>query len=760
MSYQKVYMNQIYSSSIMRQVAQMWKNQLLCDAVIKTGNVHTKAHRLVLIAACPMLQDTENASVGSHLEVRLNSDISESSVKIFLQYLYEGYMMLTEENCRDVEKIAKMLHVDSITKCCTDFQKCLNAKMGYSSSQRLNFDLQDSADFRFVNTTDLQKMVPEGQQKRQNEMISGNPASKRPRFQSSSYVSHRPDDHLSMNDSYNSVRNSKEKEGIIDISEQSVELINIGPGARDSDGWPINTDLPPIRTSSSVSVANQQERETDVQIVNVQPARVDRASHQPSQQGSTSTFGRHQDPRSSTIVAGQSQVIPERPSIVPSHSPKSTRRPDESPQYMSSNIPQLSPLSSTSPKSVQKHRENADDHDRPFALGSAPTGSRSFSLPSSSTIHPVDVVKNTSLYESQKFTSDNTKQNSTTMETGNKRTSASPEPIIVKLEDDTTESGDIELYIQNPQNDSFSTDPGDPGGESQSELDPDMSNDGSMSMEPGPWQQQEGQTQDPANSFMKKTAVGNNNNCSKESSRRKANISGVEKLTTQVNILTKDMSKLCESSFSIQYMVEELVESSNTIEKLLINMTPGMDIDEEIEETGTNGTLGEGGTSRIPESSESDPVIAQKKSMSNTDKFFAMAADSAKTQAKSRRRDDFSDIPKSYRISKVALEEMKANSKNAGVFAGNVIKMLFPELFGPSNLRFKYSFFGGGILKKNELDRQRKSYMRRYVTAMYPGIFSEGDWKDIVNKVNEMLRRPAHTSRKNVKSEMEENNDN
>ncbi|XP_062587503.1 zinc finger and BTB domain-containing protein 5-like isoform X3 [Saccostrea cucullata] len=504
MSYQKVYMNQIYSSSIMRQVAQMWKNQLLCDAVIKTGNVHTKAHRLVLIAACPMLQDTENASVGSHLEVRLNSDISESSVKIFLQYLYEGYMMLTEENCRDVEKIAKMLHVDSITKCCTDFQKCLNAKMGYSSSQRLNFDLQDSADFRFVNTTDLQKMVPEGQQKRQNEMISGNPASKRPRFQSSSYVSHRPDDHLSMNDSYNSVRNSKEKEGIIDISEQSVELINIGPGARDSDGWPINTDLPPIRTSSSVSVANQQERETDVQIVNVQPARVDRASHQPSQQGSTSTFGRHQDPRSSTIVAGQSQVIPERPSIVPSHSPKSTRRPDESPQYMSSNIPQLSPLSSTSPKSVQKHRENADDHDRPFALGSAPTGSRSFSLPSSSTIHPVDVVKNTSLYESQKFTSDNTKQNSTTMETGNKRTSASPEPIIVKLEDDTTESGDIELYIQNPQNDSFSTDPGDPGGESQSELDPDMSNDGSMSMEPGPWQQQEGQTQGVHASSSKK----------------------------------------------------------------------------------------------------------------------------------------------------------------------------------------------------------------------------------------------------------------
>ena len=44
MNYQKVYMNQIYSSSIMRQVAQMWKNQLLCDAVIKTGNIQTKVN--------------------------------------------------------------------------------------------------------------------------------------------------------------------------------------------------------------------------------------------------------------------------------------------------------------------------------------------------------------------------------------------------------------------------------------------------------------------------------------------------------------------------------------------------------------------------------------------------------------------------------------------------------------------------------------------------------------------------------------------
>ncbi|XP_055995691.1 myoneurin-like isoform X6 [Ostrea edulis] len=505
MSYQKMYMNQIYSSSIMRQVALMWKNQLLCDAVIKTGNVQTKAHRLVLIAACPMLQDTDNASVGSHLEVRLNSDITETAVTTFLQYLYEGYMMLTEDNCRDVEKIAKLLHMDSITKCCTDFQKCMNIKMGYTSSQGLNFDLQDSIDFRFVNTTDLLKMVPENQLKRLNkEMNPVSPAYKRPRYQQSGHFSNhssqRPDDHLSMNDSYNisseriQARSQSQDEGVIDISENSVELVNIGPGARDTDGWPINTDLPPIRTSSSVSVTNQKETASDVQIVDVQPARIDRS--QP-QQCNIATYGRIQDSRSNSFIAGTSQAIPVD---VQSHSPSSARGTEESPQYISmssntvrENTPALSPLSSGSPNSNRKHR-GADEISRPFALGSAPTEHRSFSMLPASSIKAVDLVQNAHIYpETQKSIKDITYRNSND-EVKEKRTSASPEPIVVKLEEEDTESGKIEVYIQDPQNDSYSHDPGDPGGEGLVELDTDLSNDDSITMEPGPsWQPQEGQ---------------------------------------------------------------------------------------------------------------------------------------------------------------------------------------------------------------------------------------------------------------------------
>lgn len=42
MNYQKAYMNQIFSSSLMGQVAEMWRNQFLCDAIIRTGSTDTK----------------------------------------------------------------------------------------------------------------------------------------------------------------------------------------------------------------------------------------------------------------------------------------------------------------------------------------------------------------------------------------------------------------------------------------------------------------------------------------------------------------------------------------------------------------------------------------------------------------------------------------------------------------------------------------------------------------------------------------------
>ncbi|XP_034321447.2 zinc finger and BTB domain-containing protein 20 isoform X13 [Magallana gigas] len=257
MSYQKMYMNQIYSSSTMSYLTQMWKNQLLCDAVIKTGSINTKAHRLVLIAACPMLQHLENASLGSHLEVRMAADIKQSSVISFLRYLYEGFMTLTEENCRDIEKMGKLLQVESVVKCCSDFYKCLsdNTGMKMGSGPQMNF--QDSVEFRHVRTSDFQKLAQDMGIKR--SLDSASPSGKRPRVQ-------RVDDRTTMSQGYN---NSAD---VVEIIEDSLEVVHKEPALRDSEGWPKESELPPIRTSQSISVAStsQMSANSDIQIVNVE----------------------------------------------------------------------------------------------------------------------------------------------------------------------------------------------------------------------------------------------------------------------------------------------------------------------------------------------------------------------------------------------------------------------------------------------------------------------------------------------------------
>ena len=141
-----------------------------------------QAHRVILVAACPMLQSMEKSSIGSHLEVRLASDITTDSINTFLQYLYEGFMMLTEENCREVEKIARLLQVDSIIKCCADFTKCVSLKTGAGNfgGEQYRYTFHDMIEFRHVRSSELQKTVQDKMKRPAADFLrAGSP--KRPR---------------------------------------------------------------------------------------------------------------------------------------------------------------------------------------------------------------------------------------------------------------------------------------------------------------------------------------------------------------------------------------------------------------------------------------------------------------------------------------------------------------------------------------------------------------------------------------------------
>lgn len=232
-----------------------------------------------------MLQSMNDATSGSHLEVRLAADIKQESINTFLQYLYEGFMMLTEENVQDVEKVARLLQVDGVIKCCADFHKCIQRKTGTSSSQ-YKYTFNDLVEFRHVRVSDLQRTMHERMTKRSSEMSRpASPGSKRPRM----HHQGGPDDTISMSRGYYSgggggggppdpwdrvpqlgsgmSRTGRPAEpGVIEIMEESIELVQTDPP--DKGGRGTRPD-PKSAKSVSISVASQLNSNTDLRVVNV-----------------------------------------------------------------------------------------------------------------------------------------------------------------------------------------------------------------------------------------------------------------------------------------------------------------------------------------------------------------------------------------------------------------------------------------------------------------------------------------------------------
>lgn len=104
--------------------------------------------------------------------------------------------------------------------------------------------------------------------------------------------------------------------------------------------------------------------------------------------------------------------------------------------------------------------------------------------------------------------------------------------------------------------------------------------------------------------------------------------------------------------------------------------------------------------------------------------------------------DNIENIPEKYCIPDEELTEMNRECKSAGNFGGHLVKLLFPELFGPNNLKFFYNWNGGGKLMKKELDQTRKMVIRKYVTHFHPSVRAPEAWRNqVVPKINELLRR-------------------
>ena len=107
--------------------------------------------------------------------------------------------------------------------------------------------------------------------------------------------------------------------------------------------------------------------------------------------------------------------------------------------------------------------------------------------------------------------------------------------------------------------------------------------------------------------------------------------------------------------------------------------------------------------------------------------------------------DDFSDIPVPHRLTVDDLQKMKAHSTSVNTFATRVLVRLYPELFLEDKLRRKYNYYGFRN-QKQELDRQRKTYLQRYILYMHPEVREEKAYQEkVVNAINEFLRDRSMT---------------
>lgn len=219
-----------------------------------------------------MLKSMESASVGSHLEIRLASDIKEESINTFLQYLYEGCMVLTEDNYKDIEKIGRILQVDSVIKCCSDFYKCLN------SSSQYKYDYYDHVEFKHVRQTDMLKFSEKSNKRATDSKITGQ-SGKRQRIHNSDSslfsATSRMDDR-SGSSNFSNLKDpirpykmgpasvSRRTNGSVDVVEDGVQIQHVDKDSSSSSPQVVDT-----ASSMSVSIASQIQPDVNVQVLNM-----------------------------------------------------------------------------------------------------------------------------------------------------------------------------------------------------------------------------------------------------------------------------------------------------------------------------------------------------------------------------------------------------------------------------------------------------------------------------------------------------------
>lgn len=320
--------------------------------------------------------------------------------------------MLTEENCREVEKIARLLQVDSVIKCCADFSKCISLKTGTGNfnNEQYRYTFHDMIEFRHVRSSDLQKTVQDKMKRPATDFLrAGSPNAKRPkhfRMGSPSDISVIAD-RLSMAQSYaqqekvnhssaltpSQRQNSNfQKQPVypVEIVEDSIELVQteVNP----------ETNTVNVDEAVSVGITSQIDNSSDLQVIDISK---DKSSQ--NNASSSSAVLSHHPPDSITVNPlenfansdGSISSLRESPfaSALTSHrtlSSASSRHHDDIPTIRRSKGPDRPP----EPLSLQTVQQMTKASNS--LASSSPTQSNSDSQCSRSSVVPSERVNRTS----------------------------------------------------------------------------------------------------------------------------------------------------------------------------------------------------------------------------------------------------------------------------------------------------------------------------------------------------------------------------
>ena len=107
----------------------------------------------------------------------------------------------------------------------------------------------------------------------------------------------------------------------------------------------------------------------------------------------------------------------------------------------------------------------------------------------------------------------------------------------------------------------------------------------------------------------------------------------------------------------------------------------------------------------------------------------------------------------SYSIPMETLRQLVTSTSSRGNFACRVVERLFPELFGPDNLRYGYSYNGSYSYRKKALDPTRLKTVKKYLLYFYPELKDAMLYqKTVIDSINERLRRPDADARRRARS--------